>query len=535
MATDPVRGECDVPGCTAADGFAPALFDSLQVGVAAFGEDGRLVLANRALRALYQLPADDAGPTDLAVVGRLVRDSLARPDGTVLTAAEHPVERALRGETVEGAEVRITVPEGPPRHAEVNARPIRDADDRCFGAVTAFRDTTGRQRADRFRTCELLVARALAEATTVAEVGQSLARAVAGALGWPHAQLWLVDEVADVLRLVGHWDAPGRTLETVTPLTISRGWGVGGTVWATGEPLWIPDILSDDQVPTSDFAKRARVGATLGVRAVVAVPVRDGRSVLGVLTCVADHREYDGERLVQDLGSIANQVGHFLARRRADDLALELSRVRHDVRALVGQQLRAPLASIVRNSEALAAEDGFRTAHAAVLRALGRDAAAVRALTEDLLDVAALEDGPGGLDLDGIDLVEVVSGAVGALRTQARASGTVLHVGLPEHLPVRGDARRLRSLVDAVIGDAVARSLGGEVYVRLRDEPGVAELTVIDPDVRPWTHHRTPEAPLGLSRSRAIVRAHGGSLAVAHGHHPGTTVTVRLPIGGPPG
>ncbi|GAA3398417.1 PAS domain-containing sensor histidine kinase [Cryptosporangium minutisporangium] len=543
MATDPARGDGDAGACEAADRFASVLFDSLQVGVAAFDEDGRLVFANRALRALYQLPAEDSGDrAELDTLGQLVRQSLALPDGAALPDADHPVERALGGETVDGAEVRITVPDGPPRHAEVNARPIRSTDGLRFGAVTAFRDVTSRHRADRFRTCELLVARALAEATTVADVSSAFTRAVAGALGWSHARLWLVDEVADVLRLVGQWDAPGRTLDSLTTATITRGWGVGGTVWATGEPLWIPDVLASDLATTGDFAERMRRAAASGVRSVVSVPVRDGRAVLGVLTCVADHREYDGERLVQDLGSIANQFGHFLSRRRADDLAVELSRTRSDFRTLVGEQLRAPLASIVRHAEALAATEGFPAAHGPLLRALGRDAAAIRAITDDLIDLTTLEAGLAGLDLCRFDLAAVVADTLAALGPTALASGVVLHRGLPEHLSVRGDVGRLRSVVDAVIGDAVARSPGGDVYVRLRDEPGVAELTVTDPgvlpDVRPRTRRRTPESPgtggLGLSRSHAIVRAHGGTLTVTYGYHPGTTVTVRLPIDGPP-
>ncbi|MFI5959898.1 ATP-binding protein [Cryptosporangium sp. NPDC051539] len=539
MSTSPARGGCEEAWRAGSDAFTSALVDSLEAGVAAYDDAGRLVLANPSLRALYQWPAEDA---DLDLLDRLIRESLTYPDGTGMPAVDRPMDRALRGESVERVEVRIAVPEGLPRHAEATAHPIRTPDGRTLGAVTAFRDITVRLRAERFRECELRVARALAGATSVADVASALVRAVASAMGWPHTQLWLVDEVADVMRLAAHWDAAGRSLDSITPPTVARGWGVGGIVWDTGEPMWIPDILRTDRVPTSDFPDRARRLAADGVRAVVCVPVRDGRAVLGVLTAIADHREDDGERVVLQLSSIANQVGHFLSRLRADELARELARTKEDFYTLVGQELRTPLASIVRMVEARATRDPG-------LREIGRDAAAVGAVLDDLLDLTALEGGSGGLAVRTVDLAALVSAVVEDL---ARTSGVMLHTGLPTHLLVQGDARRLRHVVDTVLGNAVQFTpTGGNVYVGLRDDPGVAELTVVDsgigvpPDERrrvrrsaagadaPERH--IPDDAVGLSLTRAVVRAHGGEIDVTYGDHSGMTVVVRLPVGGPTG
>lgn len=451
-------------------------------------------LANPALRALFQLaPQDRALPT----VHRLAREGLTEPDGGVLAPTDHPVDRALRGETVDRAVVRIVVPDGPPRHAEVNARPVGTADGRAFGAVVAFRDITARRRAERFRACGLLVARALAGATTVADVGPALVRAVADTLGWPHVQLWLVDEVTDVIRLAAHWDTPGRSLDGQLPPTISRGWGITGIVWDTGEPLWIPDLLNTDQVPTSDFAVRGRRAAAVGVRAAVSVPVRDGRRVLGVLTCVADHREYNGEQLVAQLGGIADQVGHFLSRLRTEELDAELRRSREDFRML--------------------------------LRAFDRNGVAARSVRDDLLELAALEDGAAALTVRDVDLAALVAEAVAALVAP-------VHVALPERLPIRGDATRLRTAVDALLG---AVTVGRDSYVALRGEPGVAELTLVGVlthdlpgRIPPAAPRGTTDAAWGTRLAIAVVRAHGGN--VSCGHHPDVTFTVRLPAAGPP-
>src|SRR5947208_1621350 len=72
----------------------------------------------------------------------------------------------------------------------------------------ALHEVTAQRRVERFRAAELAVTSALAEADTVQEAGPRVLAAVAASLSWPHAELWLVDEGADVLRPVARWTAP---------------------------------------------------------------------------------------------------------------------------------------------------------------------------------------------------------------------------------------------------------------------------------------------------------------------------------------
>ena len=58
-------------------------------------------------------------------------------------------------------------------------------------------------------TVEFIVARALAESSTLAEAARRVLQAICEALGWDHGALWNVDDSSGVLRCVEMWHLPG--------------------------------------------------------------------------------------------------------------------------------------------------------------------------------------------------------------------------------------------------------------------------------------------------------------------------------------
>ena len=115
-----------------------AVLESLEVGVAACGADGRLTLFNRAARDMFG--ADDA---DLSIAQWSGHYGLFEEDGvTPLDEARIPLVRALRGETVRNAAVAIVNGAGAPRRVLVSGRPLECADGQAMGAVVAINDVT---------------------------------------------------------------------------------------------------------------------------------------------------------------------------------------------------------------------------------------------------------------------------------------------------------------------------------------------------------------------------------------------------------
>jgi len=118
--------------------FLLALLDSLEVGVVACDEEGRVTLLNRATRELHGLPADQT-PGE----GFIANPRLFSADGrTPLKADEFPLTRALRGEKLRNVEIAIRSETGDVRSVQVGGRPITEGDGRKLGAVVAIHDVT---------------------------------------------------------------------------------------------------------------------------------------------------------------------------------------------------------------------------------------------------------------------------------------------------------------------------------------------------------------------------------------------------------
>src|SRR5688500_4420209 len=121
-------------------------------------------------------------------------------------------------------------------------------------STRSARDT----QAARRLAAEHATARALLDAATFSEAAPKILEAIGRALGWEHAAVWKVDHEAGVRRCSEIWTA--RDLQfpefhaASRGLTFARGIGLPGTVWATGEPVWIPDVVHHDNFPRAPVA-----------------------------------------------------------------------------------------------------------------------------------------------------------------------------------------------------------------------------------------------------------------------------------------
>ncbi|GGK23442.1 hypothetical protein GCM10010124_14900 [Pilimelia terevasa] len=493
------------------------LLDSLLTGVAACNPDGQIVVANRALRDWYGLP-DGWEPFPLLDASRTIRDL----DGRLLDPEEVPLIRAWRGETVRDECILVPALDGTDVRAfRVNAHPMTDPEGRSLGAVAALHDITAQLRDERFRDGHLEVVRALAFAADLPEALTATLATLCDLLGGSGGEAWLSDEVTDTLQPAARWPQDGWECAYCGDLA-------GRCV---RESASLRDVDPDSRVPC------------------LALPVRAGSAVLGALVLCAP----DG--VVDDVGvafaeAVVDQLAAYLSRRRAAELRTELGRSKDDFVALVGHEMRTPLTSIGSYAELLLGGAAhWSDDERQMLEAIARNTAGLRAIVEDLLDLAAIESGHADIREDAVDLAGVARAELAALAAVAEGNGVALDDGLPAALPLRGDRDRLRLLAANLLSNAVKYSPdGGHVEVSGRTEGDIVEFSVIDggvgipPAERDRLFRRFFRASnardrgiagtgLGLSISRAIVEAHGGTLTLTDrgpaGH--GTIATVRLP------
>jgi PAS domain S-box-containing protein len=255
-----------------------------------------------------------------------------------------------------------------------------------------------------------------------------------------------------------------------------------------------------------------------------------------------------------------NFVGTDMTQARATE------RMKDQFVSLISHELRTPLSSILGYLELVLDEEGdpLTDEQRQFLGTVERNAHRLQRLVGDLLFTAQVEAGRFTLQPADVDLTAVVRAAEETARVTAAAGGVSIVLELPDgELVVSGDAVRLGQACDNLVSNAVKFTpSGGQVTLVLRPAwrlpdgsvvdtgvPGaqaVAQLAVRDTGVgipageqaelftrffRASTARRNavPGVGLGLTITKAITTAHGGTLAVESAEGRGTTFTLTLP------
>ncbi|MET7713976.1 HAMP domain-containing sensor histidine kinase [Streptomyces sp. NPDC005407] len=228
--------------------------------------------------------------------------------------------------------------------------------------------------------------------------------------------------------------------------------------------------------------------------------------------------------------------------RSFNEMADNVEEVLEQQRAFVADashQLRNPLAALLLRIELLALELPEGNEEIASVRTEGKRLAQV---LDDLLDLALAEHAAADLQLT--DIGALATERVAAWRPLADDKG----VRLTEHraaVTAWADPVALSSALDAVIDNALKFTPRGEevtVSVASNGEsstivitdggPGLTDEELARIGDRFWRsgrHQNVKGSGLGLSISRALLAAGGGSIAYAHQEPQGLRVTVTVP------
>ncbi len=170
---------------------------------------------------------------------------------------------------------------------------------------------------ERRLTAEYVAARALLDATTIDEAAPRILEAICDALGWEHGALWTIDHEAGALRCAEIWNSPLVQFPEFDAasrrVTFTRGSGLPGRVWASGEPAWIPDVVHDSNFP------RAAIAAREGLHAAFGFPILLRGEVLSVMEFFSREIREPDANLLSMLTTVGNQIGMFSDRCRAQE------------------------------------------------------------------------------------------------------------------------------------------------------------------------------------------------------------------------
>jgi len=246
-----------------------------------------------------------------------------------------------------------------------------------------------------------------------------------------------------------------------------------------------------------------------------------------------------------ELGRLATALNEMLDR---IELAFESQR---RFTADASHEMRSPLSRLRSELEVTLRRPRTPEEYAEVLRSALQETERLSRLTEELLTLARLDTGEMPYESEApVALLPLIEEELRHLEPEAEARAIQLRVSGPPDLAVKGGPDTLRLVVANLLQNAIKFTPAkGEVMVRVSAHEQQVVLAVSDtgPGISPEDIPRvfdrfyrgsasrspdTPGAGLGLAIARAIVQAHGGSIAVdgPPGGRTGATFIVRLPV-----
>ena len=152
----------------------------------------------------------------------------------------------------------------------------------------------------------------LAESPGLTQAAPIILEAICDNLGWDLGAMWTVDPTQQVLRCIQISHSPHLNLEVFQKasqdITFARGVGLPGRVWKSGQPVWITDVVADQNFP------RASAAGQEGLHSGFAFPIKSGSDIIGVMEFFHRDIQKPDTELLYMFAAIGLQIGQFIQR-----------------------------------------------------------------------------------------------------------------------------------------------------------------------------------------------------------------------------
>ncbi len=279
------------------------------------------------------------------------------------------------------------------------------------------------------------------------------------------------------------------------------------------------------------------------------VPLRRNGRVTGMMAVANRDGGYAREQ-TEDLEALSVAVVEAFTRKRAEEALRERDRRKDEFLAMLGHELRNPLATITAAMHVMGTpgESGGPALDRAREIAM-REAAHMRRMVDDLLDVSRITQGVVNLKTETVAVGDVVRAAVESAGTLIDSLRHRLYVAIPPApIYVCGDAVRLTQIVDNLLNNAAKYTPpGGEIHLTVERREGGAAVRVRDngvgipAELLPHVFDlfvqgaRGPDRlqgglGIGLTMVKRLAEMHGGRVAAeSGGSGRGAEFTLWLP------
>lgn len=300
--------------------------------------------------------------------------------------------------------------------------------------------------------------------------------------------------------------------------SFKKGSGIIGRVIESGQSMIFEDIESDPRY--SQFSQ-TKVATEFGNRFFAAFPIRSKLRILGAISFLAPgpRKLLLGE--IQLIEAIADQLAvaientglYEAVSQQVDELQRKTTelenanRVKDDFLSVVSHELRTPI-NVIMGYTSLFRDGVFgeiKPAQEDALAKIGRESADLLALINSVLYASTLETGQTATEIQEFTLESLLA----ELRDNYAVTAPphlAIHWNYPAELPpLNTDRRKLRQILDNIIGNAVKFTAHGQVTVTVAacgastDETESGVDGSADGASRPWIEFRIVDTGVGMS------------------------------------
>ena len=485
---------------------------------------------------------------------------------------QQQIEAALADDTPYATEFRVVWPDGTIRWLSTRAHLVRDAAGAPKRMVGATYDVTervqllaaeraaraeaesARQRLELLASASTILSGTLQPGTTLLRLAEILTPRIAD---W--CRIDLLDGEGELVRGLAYHADPERTRVATTAVKrlVGRSETVGSMAWCirTGGSYTVNHDSPEGFAATNDPAL-LEFARTIGMRSLSITPLIARGRTLGALAVL---QAESGRAISADdaalLGDIAGRAALALDNARlyseaeaARQQAERANRAKDEFLAMLGHELRNPLAPIVTTLKLMAAQDDSMFQRER--RLIERQVRNLADLVDDLLDVARIARGDVLLRKERVVLAEALTRAAETVGPLFESRRHELRMVLPPATwYLDADPGRLNQVFANLLTNAARYTPeGGRIEVVATSEGGSCAISVsdngqgIDADLLPRIFdlfvqgRQGPDRAggglgVGLALVKNLVGLHGGSVAArSQGPGRGSEFTVTLPL-----
>ncbi|HSQ57527.1 MAG TPA: PAS domain-containing protein, partial [Gemmata sp.] len=203
------------------------------------------------------------------------------------------------------------------KHTYISLKfPIANTDGAPYAVCGISTDITQRIQSKRCLVVQHVVTQALAHSADLPDAAPNILRGLCEALDWDIGLLWTANPVTQLLGCVEVWHSAAVEFPEFERLSrelaLPAGVGLAGRVLATGQAVWIRDIVVEEHLPRAAAARRDELHAGYGF------PVRNGGEVLGVIELFSREARQPDPEQVRVLDGVGCQLSQFIERRDAE-------------------------------------------------------------------------------------------------------------------------------------------------------------------------------------------------------------------------